>query len=81
MSHDVFDEANVANFVVVTRGKSTFVVVDLDLHRNEDDEPGGDDTRPTLRHLMWLADKTRSDITNAVQAVALRSAAPMVLYW
>lgn len=42
-----------------------------DLEPKRGDEPGGD--RPVAYFLLWLSTMTRSDITNAVRAKAVRA--------
>ena len=63
----------------VTRGKNTPMMVDLELHEFDKDEPDADEPfRSLVGHLMR---QTRPDIFNAVRAVARYSAAPKLFHW
>ena len=49
---------------------------------NEGDEPEGDwPFREVVGSLMWLANQTRPDISDAVRAVARYCHAPKLVHW
>ena len=50
---------------------------EFDLEEAEIEEP----FRSLMGHLMWLANQTRPDILNAVQAVAKYSHSPKLVHW
>ena len=80
ISQQVFVEGTVAKFGV-SRGIIITAVVDLKLHRFDEDEPDVDEPFRSFAGLsMWSANQTRSDILNAVRAVAMYSAAPKLLH-
>ena len=66
----------------VTRTKETPMVVGLRLEDFDPTEPDVDEPfRSLVGHLIWLANQTRSDILNAVRAVARYSHAPKLVHW
>ena len=70
MSQQAVAEKIVANFGV-TQNKETPMVVGLKLEQFDADEPDVEEPfRSLVGPLMWLANQTRSDILNAVRAVA-----------
>ena len=76
LSQKAFAETLVAKFGV-TRNKETPIAVgvkleDFDAHEPDVHKP----FRSLVEHLMWLANQTRPDTLNAVQAIARYSHAP-----
>ena len=81
ISQQGFAEVHVTTFGV-TRGESTPMMVDLKLHEFDKDGPNVDEPfQSWVGHFMWLVNKTRLDIVDAVRAVARYSAARMLLHW
>ena len=57
-------------------------VVGLNLEDFEKDEPEGDwPFREVVGSVMWRADQTRPDISNAVRDVARYAHAPKAVHW
>ena len=65
-----------------TRGKPTPMVVRLRLDEFDQEEAEVEQSfRSLVGHLMWLVNKTRPDIFNAVRAVARYSHSPKLVHW
>ena len=78
LSQQVFAENLVAKFGV-THNKETPMAVEVKLEEFDAREPNvREPFRLLVGHLMWLANQTRPDILNAVQAVAR---APTFVHW
>ena len=80
LSQQAVVEKTVFNFGV-TQNKETPMVIGLKLEQFDADESDVEEPfRSLVGHLMWLANQTRPDILNAVQAVARYSHAPKRLH-
>ena len=76
ISHESFTEKTV-NQLGVTAGRNTPLSTDAFLKEFDEDEPDGVwPFRQLVGSLMWLANQTRPDISNAVRAVAIFCACP-----
>ena len=66
----------------VTAGRNTPLSTDAFLEEFDEDEPDGVwPFRELVGSLMWLANQTRPDISNAVRAVARFAHAPKHKHW
>ena len=66
----------------MTRGKLTPMVEELRLGEFDQEEAEvGEPFRSLVGHLVWLANRTRPDILNAVRAVARYSHSPKLVHW
>ena len=73
---------NIVGKFGVTRTKKTPMVVGLRLDDFDPTETDVDEPfRSLVGHLVWLANQTRSDILNALRAVARYFHAPKLVHW
>ena len=81
LSLKAFTDKIVEKFGIVSN-QAIPAVVGLRLEEFENDEPeGGWPFREVVGSLMWLANETRPDISNAVRAVARYADAPKYVHW
>ena len=81
ISQKSFAEKTVRQFGVTT-GRNTPLSTDVFLEDFDENEPDGLwPFRELVGSLMWLANQTRPDISNAVRAVARYAHAPKLKHW
>ena len=81
ISQKAFTDKIVEKFGIVSN-RTIPAVVGLKLEEFEKDESEGDwPFREVVGSLMWLANQTRPDISNAVRAVARYAHAPKSVHW
>lgn len=75
------DDITAGSSLRVPWPRSVSLVASVFLRCDKDETDVDEPFRPLVAHLMWLANKTRPDILNAVRVVAKYSAATKLLRW